>query len=316
MSRIQLDEGPDAGMTWHFGQPLIEQRTMAAGAGAVLLSSREFFTVTGEQRLSWLHTLTTQALGSLQPGQGADALVLSPTGQIVHGFGLLDDGSTAWCWTEPGGRESLVGWLESMKFWTPVEIASRDDLRLWWLGREVSAPAEAVAARPGAVAGGSWAILPEPTDAMETIEAMETTETGQWAFEALRIAEGTPRIGLDTDAKTLPNELGLFATALDKGCYPGQETVARVHTLGRPPRRLVRLLFDGDLPQPGAEILLNDRVVGRVGTVAQHFELGPVGLALVKRSVPVNATLVVDGIAAAQEALVDPEVGEHFRPQL
>lgn len=89
-----------------------------------------------------------------------------------------------------------------------------------------------------------------------------------------------------------------------------------MHTLGRPPRRLIRLLFDGDLPQPGAPISLGDRVVGRVGTVAQHHELGPLGLGLVKRSVPVGATLDVGGIAAAQEALVDPEVGEHFRPKL
>lgn len=310
MTGIELDEGPDAGMAWHFGQPLSEQRSMIAGQGAVQLASREVFSVTGDERLSWLHSLTSQALGSLQPGEGADALVLSPTGQIIHGFGLVDDGSVAWCWTEPGGRDALLAWLESMKFWTPVELAVRDDLRLWWLGRDVALPDEVVVARPGAVAGGVQVLLPAG------VEVGATAEVGQWAHEAMRIAEGVPRIGLDTDEKTLPNELGLYGTALDKGCYPGQETVARVHTLGRPPRRLIRLLFDGDLPQPGAPISLGDRVVGRVGTVAQHHELGPLGLGLVKRSVPVDATLDVGGIAAAQEALVDPEVGEHFRPKL
>lgn len=315
MSRIDLADGPDAGMAWHFGRPLAEQRSMDEGSAAVELASREIFTISGDQRLTWLHTLTTQALDSLKPGEGADALVLSPTGQITHGFGLVDDGAVAWCWSEPGDREPLLAWLESMKFWTPVEIEARDDLHLWWLGREVSLPTAAVVQRPGAIAGGSWAILPARTEISEpTLAAIN--EVGQWAYEAIRIAEGVPRIGLDTDAKTLPNELGLFGTALDKGCYPGQETVARVQTLGRPPRRLVRLLFDGDLPSPGATISLNDRVIGRVGTLAQHYELGPVGLGLVKRSTPVDATLVVDGIAAAQEALVDPEVGEHFRPKL
>src|SRR5207247_667215 len=112
----------------------------------------------------------------------------------------------------------------------------------------------------------------------------------------------------------IPNEVGLLGVAvhLDKGCYRGQETVARVHTLGRPPRRLVRLLLDGSvdtLPAAGAALQLDGRTVGMVGGSARHHELGPVALALVKRSVDPAATLLADGIAANQEVLVDPEVG-------
>jgi hypothetical protein len=144
---------------------------------------------------------------------------------------------------------------------------------------------------------------------------------GTWALEARRIAAGVPRIGLDTDHRTIPNEIGLLGVAvhLDKGCYRGQETVARVHTLGRPPRRLVRLHLDGSvdaLPAPGAELELDGRGVGFVGGSARHFELGPIALGLIKRGTPLEAPLTVDGIAAAQEPLLDPDIGLHVRPAL
>ena len=218
---------------------------------------------------------------------------------VEHGFTVVDDGQTAWCWTEPGARQALLGFLESMKFWTPVELAARDDVHLLWLGSRVADPDGSVVASPSKVAGGREVLL--AGDA-----GPDAAPAGQWAHEALRIAAGVPRVGIDTDARTLPNEIGLFGTALDKGCYRGQETVARVHNLGRPPRRLVRLLFDGDLPTPGAAIINDDRAVGTLSSGAQHHELGPIGLALVKRSVPVDATLDVGGIAASQKCWSTP----------
>lgn len=308
--RVDLIEGPDAGQAWHFGDPLAEQRGMEQGRATVALSSREVFSVTGDQRLTWLHALTSQALDALAPGQGAEALVLSPTGQIEFGLSLVDDGTTTWCWTEPGVRGPLLTWLESMKFWTPVDLAGRDDVVLWWLGAEVSQPDEALASRPSAIASGREVLM------AAGVLPPCPLESGQWAHEALRIAAGVPRIGIDTDERTLPNEIGLFGTALDKGCYRGQETVARVHNLGRPPRRIVRLLFDGDLPAVGTSVIRDDRAVGVVMSTAQHHEWGPIGLALVKRSVPVEAELDAGGIAASQDVLVDPDVGEHFRPTL
>ena len=152
-------------------------------------------------------------------------------------------------------------------------------------------------------------------------EVLLGPRAGTWAYEARRIATGVPRVGLDTDHRTLPNELGVLGVAvhLDKGCYRGQEAVARVHNLGRPPRRLVRLLLDGTaetLPEVGAPVEVDGRPVGFVGGSARHHELGPIALALVKRSTPVDATLSVQGIPAAQELLVDPEVGLHVRPQV
>ncbi len=305
---VRVPEGPDAGMVLHTGDPFGEQRAMSTGNGVLHLGSREVFTVTGPDRLTWLHSLSSQDLAGLRPGMGVDALVLSPNGHVEHGFVVVDDGEHCWCWTEPGAREGLLGFLESMKFWTDVRCEPRDDLTVWWIGNREQAP-EAVAIAQTLIGDGRLMVLPGDVPVSGRL-------VGQWAHEALRVVAGVPRIGADTDARTLPNEIGLHGTALDKGCYRGQETVARVHNLGRPPRRLVRLLFDGDLPTVGAAIMHGDKQVGVLTSPVQHYELGPVGLSLVKRSVPVDATLVVSGIAAAQEAIVDPGIGEHFRPQL
>jgi len=134
---------------------------------------------------------------------------------------------------------------------------------------------------------------------------------GSWAAESLRVAAWRPRLGFETDHRTIPHEVDWLRTAvhLNKGCYRGQETVARVHNLGRPPRRLVLLHLDGSehtLPGPGTPVLPvdGDRAVGQLTTSARHHELGPVALALVKRSLPVDARLTAAGLAAAQEAVV------------
>jgi hypothetical protein len=147
-----------------------------------------------------------------------------------------------------------------------------------------------------------------------------------WAFEALRIAAHVPRFGLDTDHRTIPHEVGWIGTAvhLNKGCYRGQETVARVHNLGHPPRRLVFLDLDGSvdqLPAHGDPVELDgpaegNTVVGFTGSAARHYEQGPIGLALVKRTVPVAATLLAGGVAAGQEVIVPPDAGANVKVAL
>jgi tRNA-modifying protein YgfZ len=132
---------------------------------------------------------------------------------------------------------------------------------------------------------------------------------GMWAAEALRIAAWRPRLGFETDHRTIPHEVDWLRTAvhLHKGCYRGQETIARVRNLGRPPRRLTFLHLDGSghvLPDRGAEILLDGRVVGFLTSVARHHELGPIALALLKRNTPVDAELLAGGVAAAQQVVV------------
>ena len=144
---------------------------------------------------------------------------------------------------------------------------------------------------------------------------------GLQAYDALRIAAHRPRFGVDTDHRTIPHEVGWIGSAvqLDKGCYRGQETVARVHNLGHPPRRLVFLHLDGSedrLPDHGDPVQLEAATVGFVGSAARHYELGPIGLALVKRTTPVAATLLAGGLPAAQEVIVPPDAGGNVKVTL
>ena len=295
-------DAPDNTVAAHYGAITAEQRRLVAGGTFVDLSHRDVVTISGPDRLTWLHSLTTQFLENLAPGVPTEVLLLSPQGRIEHGFSGIDDGETFWAHTEPGAGAALVTFLDRMKFFMQVDV-------------QLVTGEWAVIGLPGL----AWRIVPRAT--LAELPAELGDPVGLWAWEALRIEAGMVRIGLDTDDKTIPNEVGLLGVAvhLDKGCYRGQETVARVHTLGRPPRRLVRLLLDGSvdhLPPHGADVTLDGVRVGFVGTAARHHELGPIALAMVKRNVDIEATLLADGVAAAQEVLVDPEAGLHVRPVL
>ena len=309
--------GIDQGATWHFGNPVTEQRALLAGTGLVQRGHLGVLKISGPDRLALLHSLTTQYFEGLDAGVGVAALVLSPQGHIEFGFTGVDDGETFWAATEPGQATGLAEFLTRMRFMMRVEVEDlSEQYVVLWAGSSVDL-GDAVA-WPAGWAAGREVLWPRDR------ELPEHAPAGTWALEALRIEAGLPRVGLDTDHKTIPNEIGLWGTHLDKGCYRGQETVARVHNLGRPPRRLTRLLLDGSvdaLPQPGSEVRLNGRAVGVMGSSARHQEDGPIGLALLKRGTDVEATVTALGedeaeIAASQEVLVDPEVGLHIRPNL
>jgi tRNA-modifying protein YgfZ len=314
---IVAESGVDAGVPWHYGDPMREQRQLEARSGVVDLSHRGVVTVTGPDRLGWLHSLTTQHLTGLQPGVGVTTLVLSPQGHLEHALYGVDDGTTFWAHTEPGAAPALAAWLDRMRFMMRVEVADRTDetALVWLLG---DAPSGFLAREGLDSLGGRELFVPRG----QVEEALALApRVGTWAREARRIEHGVPRVGLDTDHRTIPNEVGLLGVGvhLDKGCYRGQETVARVHTLGRPPRRLVRLLLDGSvdtLPAPGAPVELVGRAVGFVGGSARHHELGPIALALVKRNTDQTADLLAGGVAARAETLVDPDIGLHVRPRL
>ncbi len=294
-------DGIDAAVAAHYGSFNTEQRTLTAGDGFVDLSHRDVFAVSGPERLGWLHNLTTQYFTDLASGVWVQALVLSPQGHVEHEFTGVDDGARFLAHTEPGAGSVLVEWLDRMRFMTRVEVSLVEDMATMWRPKK------------------GWEFVPR--ERLAAYAEAAGPACGSWAFEALRIERGEPRLGLDTDHRTIPNEVGWIGAAvhLDKGCYRGQETVARVHTLGRPPRRLVLLHLDGSenrLPAPGSPLLYGEREVGFVGSSARHFELGPIALALVKRNVPVDAELSVESMPTAQQVIVDPEVGLHVRPNL
>lgn len=303
--QVAVEAGIDEGLCWHLGHPVAEARLMLEGRGVLPLPNREVIEITGEDRLQLLHLISAQRCEGLAAGETLDAILLDAQGRIQHACTGVDDGSRLLAWTEPGRAQALVEHLLRMRFAMRVEARLRPDLVVCWAGEKE--PLEG--ARTACSFGGLWVVrddAPEPT-------------VGTWALEARRLEMGEPRVFVDTDERTIPNEIGLYGTALDKGCYPGQETVAKVHTLGRPPRRLVRLHLDGSLaalPAVGSELRMGEKVVGRVGSSELHHELGPIALALVKRAVAVEDALSADGIAAAQEVLVDPDVGLHVRPRL
>jgi tRNA-modifying protein YgfZ len=293
--------GVDGPVAAHYGSLYGEQRTLVSGEGFVDLSHHDVVRVAGPDRLQWLHDLTTQYFLDLPARTWTQVLILSPHGHVEHSFAGIDDGEAFIAATEPGRAAALIEFLDRMRFMSRVEVSDvTDEL--------------ALAYRPAA--GHEFV----PRASLPTYAEAAGPACGLWAYEALRIARGEPRFGLDTDHRTIPNEVGWLGSAvhMDKGCYRGQETVARVHNLGRPPRRLTLLHLDGSenvLPAIGSELKAGERVVGVVGTSARHYELGPIALALVKRNVALTEQLDADGLPAAQEVIVDPEIGLHVRPQ-
>ncbi|WP_228393230.1 YgfZ/GcvT domain-containing protein [Ornithinicoccus hortensis] len=323
--------GVDAGVAAHYGDPHREQRLLAEGLACVDLSHRGVVTVTGPDRLSWLHSLTSQHLTGLPPHRSTETLILTPKGHIEHALHVVDDGETTWLGTEPGAAPQVVAWLDSMRFMLRVEVADRtvDYATVGEPVRAESVPGEPIAwvdPWPGPVGDtatygpeedhpGSdrpWREVLVPRSELEEFVG-DRPLAGTWAAEALRVLAWRPRAGVDTDHRTIAHEVDWLRTAvhLHKGCYRGQETIARVHNLGRPPRRLVFLHLDGSghvLPEEGADLTLAEggRALGRVTSVARHYEDGPIALAVIKRNTDPAAVLASGSISAAQTLVVQP----------
>lgn len=273
-------------------------------------SNREVVRISGPDRLSWLNNLSSQKLDNLKPGEATQTLLLDAQGRVEHHLTLVDDGEAVWAHVEPGTAAELTAFLNKMRFMLRVEVAEvTDDYAV------VSVvEAERLTLPEGAILVGDDVLLPRDLLAGR----LGLKLAGLWAYEALRIEDHRPRLGFETDHKTIPHEVGWIGSALhlSKGCYKGQETVARVHNLGHPPRRLVFLHLDGSvdtLPKHGTPVVLDDGEVGFVGSAARHYELGPIALAVVKRTVPVDATLTAGEVAATQEVIVPPDAGRNVQ---
>jgi tRNA-modifying protein YgfZ len=324
-------EVPDQGVAWHYGDPLREQRELVAGRGAVDLSNRAVVRVSGIDRLSWLDSITTQVLNPLAAHASALSLILSPHGHVEHELHVVDDGAATWLIAVPGDGAELTRYLDSMRFMLRVDVAdvtdeygvvfepvralSADDAPTWlepeWFAGlptpESGGEADRfVVERPGVVVGREVIV---PRGEVADRVAGSGSPAGTWAFEALRVAAGIPMFCRDTDARTIPHEVAWVGPAvhLAKGCYRGQETVARVQNLGRPPRRLTLLHLDGSgdtLPPIGSVVAVDGVSVGTLGTAAQHYELGPIALATLKMRTPADATVEVAGMRATQQPIV------------
>ncbi len=373
--------GPDLGVADHYGDPLREQRACEQGAAVVDRSHRGMLRITGPDRLSWLHSITSQHLAAMPAMRGSEALVLSPHGHVEHHLMIADDGTATWLDVEPGTSAALLAYLESMRFLLRVEpvdvgadyavlsVIGPDAVNVvnsalapldsplhrpdgqsvtvgydgdllargpYPLARTVVQPDaappavgshpmaghpvtdrtnQAVTGRENpdrygilvrAMPGGVDLLTPRWTleGTVERLVSAGASLAGVGAFEAMRVADRRPRLGSETDHRTIPHEVGWLATAvhLDKGCYRGQETVARVHNLGRPPRRMVLLHLDGTTVARGTPVSSGGRTVGFVGTSVVHTELGPIALAIVKRTVTDETALVVVDLEAGEVA--------------
>ena len=323
------DPSADPGVAWHHGDPLREQRVAERDVVVVDRSHREVIAVPGEDRLSWLHTITSQHLAGLGEGEHTEALVLDGQGRVEHHAVVSHSGGTVWLDTEPGRSAGLLRYLQQMVFWS--KVAPRDAISeiavLTLLGPSTGRLLMGIG---GGIHGTVVRAFDDRADLLvprerlvevwQRLVSAGATPAGTWAHEALRVAALRARLGVDTDDRTIPHEVGWIGPAvhLDKGCYRGQETVARVANLGRAPRRMVLLhLESGDtLPPTGSEVRTGpgdqtQRTVGRVGTVATHHELGPIALALVKRSVePATPLLAGDVTASIDPDSVPPDNGE------
>ncbi|MEH3142606.1 MAG: folate-binding protein YgfZ [Mycobacterium kyogaense] len=327
------ENGPDSGAVWHYGDPLGEQRAAAHGAIVVDRSHRAVLQLTGAERRSWLHTISSQHVSDLPDGAVTENLSLDGQGRVEdHWVQTQLDGVTILD-TEAWRGEPLLTFLRRMVFWADVVVEPADLAVLTLLGPAVADAAvlEAMGVPALPVSGTALALpdggflraLPGTHDEVDLVvprdqaasylqrlEAAGVRRAGVWAFEAHRVAALRPRLGVDTDERTIPHEVGWIGSAvhLDKGCYRGQETVARVHNLGKPPRMLVLLHLDGatDRPATGDPVLAGGRTVGRLGTVVEHVDEGPVALALLKRGLPADTALVTGGEVAVS-ATIDPD---------
>lgn len=300
---ISMPEGAlDAAVAWHYGDPLGEQRMLASGRGSVDMSHRGVITVKGPERLSFLNSLTTQALLDLAPSQSALTLNLTINGFVEHELHLVDDGETLWITCEQQSTADLLKYLLKMRFRLELEITDvTEDWACIWQPNSVAHEKYLTFISPF-----SWPSRGILVPRVDAVEIVAQAPAGMWAYEALRIAALVPRQDRETDHHTIPHEVNWLESGvhLNKGCYRGQETVSKVYRMGKPPRRLTMLHLDGSqdvLPLHGTEVMSGDAVVGFIGASAQHYELGPIASAVVKRNLDPAAVVTVLGQQASQE---------------
>lgn len=319
----------------HYGNPIIEQRKLFVGEAVCLLEPKGIITIEGADRLTWLHSLLSQNLKNLNPGDSTEALLLDPQGHIEQQIKVIEDGQATWLMVPGTKKQALLDWLNKMIFRMKVTITDRSEefvivgsIKLFSGLAERSNSQELVWKDNWAnLSPGGYRYSKRETEYSWYEHLVEASKIGDvlagkelagtMASEALRVAASRPSIEFEVDEKSLPHELDLLSTAvhLSKGCYRGQETVAKVHNLGHPPRRLTFLHLDGldvGLPELGTEVYVQgeEKAKGKITSVAQHFEMGPIALAVLNRSVPENAILEVrteGGIISATQEIVVPQ---------
>ncbi|MFP7366152.1 folate-binding protein YgfZ [Corynebacterium callunae] len=286
------------GVAWHYGSPLVEQRIFETGTGLVDRSNRKVIKVDGPDAPAFLNNILSQKVDTVADGFSAGALDLDAQGRIQHTMMITVVDKVFYLDTSAAEFDSLLAYLQKMIFWSDVTVSEADIAIITLLGKEIPLP-EHVFKRQVDWNGPTRIDLGIPRNSLQAgvdkLLDAGARLAGLMAYTAERVKAQDPELGVDLDDKTIPHEIPHWigteehfgAVHLHKGCYRGQETVARVDNLGRSPRLLVLLHLDGSAPQdpvPGAEIKAGARTVGRLGTVVHDADYGPIALGLVKRS--------------------------------
>ncbi len=307
-------------MVANYGNPLQEQKDLLAGNAFVVLA-KKVLVVSGEERLMWLNNMFSQKLDELAPMVSTEALWLDMNGRILRDFHIVDDGQSCYLITFSAGFDELVTAMQRLVFRSKVTLDHKPEHKV--IGSFTKGLPGLINWKdpwPETSEGGfRYGARPEHWDYFESVvlELPELQEARELALTALRIAAHRPQGPDEIDERSIPHEYDWLATAvhLKKGCYRGQETVAKVHNLGHPPRRLVFVHLDGsqhELPEAGAEILAEE-VIGKLTSVGQHFESGPIALGLVKRNFTGTHVKVKlsngEEVSGTLEEIVPPDAG-------
>lgn len=348
-------------VAWHYGNPLGEQSAIEDGAtGIIDRFDRVALWVHGEEAKTWLNDLISQKINAIAPGQATFGLILDVQGHVEYQFGIAAVGDGIILDVAADLAEGLETYLSRMIFWAKVEVERLDVVQVGVLKKKKAGSA----AGEGGGAAGDRAGLGSPEgDAFPNAHSWRTRQVGEievtdvwlpadelissWdratgelgyaptglmAYTAWRITARQPVVGVDTDEKTIPHEVGWYmgenthgatqladesagptahAVHLNKGCYRGQETVSRVQNLGKPPRTLVLLHLDGSknaMPELGADLTAGGRRVGRVGSSVHDATYGPVALALVRRNVVEKLATDPSAVPALKAGEVDAAI--------
>jgi folate-binding protein YgfZ len=303
-----------------------DYRTATEACGLLDRSERGKLALTGSEAKSFLQGQVTNDVEALTPGHGCYAAFLTPKGKMLGDLRILDAGDEILLDTERVALQELFNMIRRFSIGFDVELHKRtlESGLLSLLGPE----SESIVGGLGelehshaVVSVGDLQVRAIRTDLgidllcdaadvdglrLALSDAGAVPLSSDAVAECLRVERGRPRFGLDLDDTVIPQEAGLNerAVSFTKGCYVGQETVARLHYRGKPNRHLRGLRLSADAAATGDELTFEGRAVGRLGSLAVSPRFGPIGLALVRREAPVGSVVAV-GDGAAQGEVVE-----------
>jgi folate-binding protein YgfZ len=292
-----------------------EYRQLVDSCAVLDRSEQGKLALTGADAKSFLQGQVTNDVEALSPGDGCYAAFLTPKGKMLGDVRILDTGEELLLDTERVALQELFNMIRRFSIGYDVQLHKRTLERglLSLIGPEADTVAGAQALPSDEHAHTTTSLGEVPIRAIRTelgidlecssarsgellreLEARGAVQVSEAAVECLRIEHGRPRYGIDLDDSVIPQEAGLNSRAVSftKGCYVGQETVARLYYRGKPNRHLRGLRLDGPA-RPGDQIAFEGRAVGRLGSVADSPALGPIALALVRREAPPDSSVLV-----------------------